>query len=250
MRDRNHGLYLTQRGELMACALLLLSFGMGCPEGFPTLPDPSADAPRRSGRSSKAKPSQAKPKPNGKASLGKGPALPKVVNNQKGSKPGRGEAANRKFPLKGGTPARGLTTYACTSGPLSCDRNDCYEEAVGTNNDRESRATPLGFGQPIKAVACGKDWDWYRLKVPLGCVLDITLEHTEGDLDLYIYAPQVGGGSTDRAHAKSEGRQEQLQYVTRSKADHWLAVVPTNGGGVYTLSGQRCLKQLPWAVNV
>ena len=210
---------MTTTRALCCCALIgpLLS---GCPEALEKLEEQRA--------------SHSKPR--------KGKAPGREGKTKKKTKGGGKQTKNAKTPRTKersvGEPAKGLTGFTCTSGGLSCDTNDCYEGAAGADNNREARATPLGFGAPIKAVACGKDWDWYRVKAPLGCTLEVELEHAEGDLDLYIYADQFGGGSTDRAHAKGEGRRERLRYVTRSDEEHRVAVVPVNGGGVYTLTAR------------
>jgi subtilisin family serine protease len=103
-------------------------------------------------------------------------------------------------------------------------------------NDAANTATPLTPGTVVESdVDPTRDVDFYRVDVAAGetVVVDMTLDHDDGDLDLGLY--DADGELLDQSLSTSDA--EQVEYVADADQSVYVAVVGfAESTGPYTLS--------------
>lgn len=127
-----------------------------------------------------------------------------------------------------------LVPYECTNPqPLTCPENDCYEAAVGADNDDSSTATPLGEDMPIDAIICSADtreYDYFAVAAAPGCALSATATFTFGydspAGDVYVYVERDGTSIIQDTNSDLDGIS-QIEIVSRSAEPYHLYL--TNG---------------------
>lgn len=126
----------------------------------------------------------------------------------------------------------------CVPPPPCSAPDDTLEE-----NDDPANATavPVEGGTWETLRACPADSDVFRIPLRAGqaVVIRATFTHADGDVDLYLYAPNTAdlGHATPLARANGSVNNERISYTARADGDFLLLVTGYNGAeNTYGLS--------------
>ncbi|MCB9539066.1 MAG: hypothetical protein H6704_22790 [Myxococcales bacterium] len=101
-------------------------------------------------------------------------------------------------------------------GPPACPADDAWEDA-----DAIADAWPIAVGyEPIEAVICGTDRDWYAFTGHAGCTVTATVRFVDadGDIDARLYDSNGTGVVT----GASVSDDEVLTWTVPAAADAWV----------------------------
>lgn len=138
-----------------------------------------------------------------------------------------------------------IETYECTNpDPLTCPENDCYEMAVGSDNDRASTATPLGIDGDVEAILCaadgGTEYDNFKVSAAPGCAMSAIATFTYGKDspagDLYVYIERNNSSVIQDTNSDLDG-VSRIDIISRSPEPYNVYMINGNSSdAVYNLS--------------
>ncbi len=127
----------------------------------------------------------------------------------------------------------------CCVPPPPCSAPD---DTLEENDDPASAtAVPVEGGTWEALRACPADSDVFRIPLRTGqaVVIRATFTHADGDVDLYLYAPNTAdlGHATPLARANGSVNNERISYTARADGEFLLLVAGYNGAeNTYGLS--------------
>jgi len=138
-----------------------------------------------------------------------------------------------------------IETYECTNpDPLTCPENDCYETAVGSDNDSASTATPLGTDGDVEAILCaadgGTEYDNFKVSAAPGCTMSAIANFTYGNDspagDLYVYIERNNSSVIQDTNSDLDG-VSRVDIISRSPDPYNVYMINgSSSDAVYTLS--------------
>jgi len=155
--------------------------------------------------------------------MGNGSSLVTQVSDGAGNPLGGQWTGSFSMSVSGGKLAGGVVVLGLKSAdvlPVTYDlsvvpRDEACVPDKLEPNDTAAAASPIGAGEQPGMTLCTGEYDWYRLQVPPGTFLSVTLDHKaqNGDLDLYLV-----GADADAILAAAETSSDD-EVVTANVSD-------------------------------